>query len=469
MLVIGLPGCASVPKEAGFDQIQKIGLARTGQLVQWRGHSAADAAVDRALDTLLQKPLAVDDAVQIALLSNHHLQASYEELGVAQADLVQAGLLSNPVLTVERRFPGQATDIGITQNFLDLLLLSSRKKMANDQFDATRLRIAHQVLSLAADVKIAYWKLKAQQQVVRELEKIVQLNRTAADLARRQENAGAANELSAVNQEIQSRQSEIELSRARVQLSTDRQNLARLMGVRRADWKIAPGFPEVPTGELSLEGLETQALSQRLDLQAAQKDIDATARNLGLAKTVRYIPLLTIGGRYVHEIDPEHSIGPTIEVGIPLFDQGQATLSRENALLAQAQQQYAALAVDIVSEVRQASEQTSTLRDLLQTYESLLPQQQRAIALTLQHYNGMLKGPYDLLLAKQNELTSEQGYVEAQRDFWIARAELERALGGKIPAIPGSTTRPAATTAPATEPLESHPTEMQEHAHDHSP
>jgi cobalt-zinc-cadmium efflux system outer membrane protein len=47
----------------------------------------------------------------------------------------------------------------------------------------------------------------------------------------------------------------------------------------------------------------------------------------------------------------------------------------------------------------------------------------------------MLKSPYDLLLAKQNEISAERGYIDALRDYWIARADLERAVGGTLGAI----------------------------------
>ena len=46
----------------------------------------------------------------------------------------------------------------------------------------------------------------------------------------------------------------------------------------------------------------------------------------------------------------------------------------------------------------------------------------------------MLKGAYDLLLAKQNEVAAERSYIEAWRDYWIARAELERRGGRKLSA-----------------------------------
>ena len=61
-----------------------------------------------------------------------------------------------------------------------------------------------------------------------------------------------------------------------------------------------------------------------------------------------------------------------------------------------------------------------------------MPERKRVLDLTVTNYNAMLKGPYDLLLARQNELAAERGYIDALRDYWIARADLERAVGGRL-------------------------------------
>ena len=44
----------------------------------------------------------------------------------------------------------------------------------------------------------------------------------------------------------------------------------------------------------------------------------------------------------------------------------------------------------------------------------------------------MQKSNYELLLAKEREQQEEQAAIEALRDYWIARAELERAAGGRL-------------------------------------
>ena len=100
-----LVGCSSVDPAAAFPDVQALAQERVGARLHWIRGTPEDAEVDRKVRELLSTPLSVEAAVQIALLNNRMLQATYEELGVAQAELVQAGLLKNPVFGGMVRFP----------------------------------------------------------------------------------------------------------------------------------------------------------------------------------------------------------------------------------------------------------------------------------------------------------------------------------------------------------------------------
>lgn len=83
--------------------------------------------------------------------------------------------------------------------------------------------------------------------------------------------------------------------------------------------------------------------------------------------------------------------------------------------------------------MREARDRLLAKKDLATYYrDELLPERTRVLTLTVEHYNAMLKGAYDLLLAKQNQLAADRSYIEALRDYWIARADLERAIGGSL-------------------------------------
>ena len=135
LVAVTLAGCASGPSDAGFGDVQQAVLARTGQRVVWNRQSPEDAATTAAIGRLLAAELTADAAVQVALLNNRRLQAVFEELGIAQADLVEAGLLQNPVFAGHARFAGNApagTNIALSlvQSFLDLVTLPLRRRVA---------------------------------------------------------------------------------------------------------------------------------------------------------------------------------------------------------------------------------------------------------------------------------------------------------------------------------------------------
>src|SRR5690348_13431143 len=121
-------GCVSTPEAQSFNRVQSITAVRLGKRVEWNGHTADDRAVAACVNAILSQPLSVDAAVQVVLLNNHKLQATFEELGIAQADFVQAGLLQNPVFNLSVRFPTEPPsktylDIAAVENFLNVFLI----------------------------------------------------------------------------------------------------------------------------------------------------------------------------------------------------------------------------------------------------------------------------------------------------------------------------------------------------------
>ena len=450
LAVLVLAGCATVPKNAGFTDVQRLVADRIGQPIQWNGNTVDDRAVQEEVNRMLMRNLTVDEAVQIALVNNRHLQATFEDLGISQAELVQAGLLKNPVFSGGWRFPNRppsATDAeyAVSEDFLDLLVLPLRKHVAAEAFEVTKKSVAQEVLGLAVDTKIAYFTVQARDQLLTRLRLIVDLNQTAAELAKRQHEAGTLNELGAINQQAIYDQSKADLAQTEAQLAADREHLTRLLGLwgDQTQWKIAAHLPPIPLREIPLEHLESLAIRQRLDLAASRAQLAAFAQLVGVKETYRYFASIDVGVDTEKSPDGQNVTGPTLDLQIPIFDQGQAQVAKAKAQLRQFQRRFEAMAVDARSEVREARGRMLAQRNLAEYYKVLLPQRMRILNLTMQQYNGMLKGPYDLLLAKQTEVATEQSYIDTWRDYWIARTELERAVGGRLPAFPPGATRPS--------------------------
>ena len=106
-----LPALASVvvtgctTPNASLDRVEATIAERTGKRLQWNRGGAEDAQIEQGVRALLQRELTADRAVQVALLNNRELQARFEEIGIAQADVIEAGLLSNPNFAASFRFP----------------------------------------------------------------------------------------------------------------------------------------------------------------------------------------------------------------------------------------------------------------------------------------------------------------------------------------------------------------------------
>lgn len=470
-----LAGCATVSRDAGFDDVRNSVAQRGGQTIQWRGRSAEDEEVDAAVNAMLQRELSVSQAVQIALLNNRGLQATYEELGIAQADVVEAGLLRNPVFDASLRFPdgGGRPDIelGVAQNFIDLLQLPMRKKVAAARFEETKLHVAHEVQGLATRTAAAFYALQGAQQMLELHRSVVAATEASADLAMRLHAAGNLTDLDYANQRSMYEQARIDLSSAESKVEEHRERLNVLMGVGEASvrWTVAVRLPELPAAELQPDGLEELAVRQRLDLAAAEQAVVVEARVLGIAQSFAGVHDVEAGVSTEREVDGQWITGPSLSVPIPIFDQGQGATARARSRHRQAQQKYEAMRVEVRSEVRAARTRLFSARRQAEQYRTvLLPLRHKVVEQTQLQYNAMLVGAFELLAAKREEIGAGRQYVEALRDYWTARVELEQAVGGRLPAgEPQPASRPV---APATVPVEAPaPSEHQHHDHGDQP
>jgi len=439
VLMLSLFSLSALQAQSTDDLKSTIRL-RTGKQVEWQKDAEASDQIRGAIRALLRRTLSADAAVQVALLNNRELQATFEEIGIAQADLIEAGLLKNPIFAGNARFPdrspsGTNIEMSIAQEFFDLLVIPLRKKVAAAQLAKTKLRVGDTILRLAGETKTAFYELQAEQQLLGRLKAINETDATALELAQRQHEAGNINDLDLANQQATYSQSKLDIAETSASIRAGREKLNRLMGTWGDDtaWKIDDKLSELPAADVAQRRLESLAINQRLDLAATKVEIGALVGSLGITKTYRYIGSVEFGVDTEKETDGQRVTGPTWQLELPIFNRGQGRIAKLQAQLRQAERRLESEAVAIRAEVREAQDRLIAKRDLTTYYrDELLPWRKKILELTLTHYNAMLKSPYDLLLAKQNEILAERGYIGALRDYWIARADLERAVGGRL-------------------------------------
>jgi len=435
--VVALAGCAGMQHGLGFDNVRQDVGQRTGMLVQWDSGSNADLDARAAVRDLLGQALTADAATQVALLSNRELQAVYEELDIAQADLVQAGLLRNPVFSGEIRWSsdgGPGIVIDVAQDFVSVLLAPLRKARAQAAFESAKQRVTAAVLVLAGQTREAFYDLQASEQLLEMRRSVVEATAASRELAERLRAAGNNRELDVANERALHEQSNLDLAAAEADAIARRERMNELMGLWGDDasaWHITARMPGIPDAESDATGLERGAVERSLALTVARGEVEIAARELGIVKPLGSIDQAEIGIAAERETEGDWSLGPSLTLPIPLFDQGQAAIGAAGARLRQARERYFAAAVRVRAEARAAYAAATAARDRALYFERvMLPLRQTIVDETLLQYNAMQVGAFQLLMAKRDQIETGAQYVAALRDYWLARSRLDHILAG---------------------------------------
>jgi outer membrane protein, heavy metal efflux system len=427
--------CSGASLDQSFGDVSNTVLSRTGKRVQWNRGTPQDAAAEAYVRSLLKRPLTPNAAVQIALLNNHELQATYEEIGIAQADVIEAGLLRNPLFSIERRWPGQALEAELLTQFIDVLFLPLRKRAAKAQLEAAKSRVGNEILKTAAEVRAAFYEHQGNLQLGDLGIEVEKAAAASAEAALQLHQAGNTRDLDLASEEALHVQAKLDLAKGQVLAIESREKLNKLMGAwdEQTTWTIAPRLPDPPKKEIGTAALESRAIEQRLDLAMLRYEALGQAQSLGFARFQEVAQQFEIGGHYVREIPGDHSTGPSIRIPIPLFNFGQGVKARGEAKLRQLQQRYLGLAVQIRSDVRTARDRMLNAREIVDYFRGRgLPLRHRIVEESQLQYNAMQISLFDLLRAKQEEVNAARQSVEAQRDYWVERVELEKAVGGSL-------------------------------------
>lgn len=435
-----LAGCSGGPDDAGFASVQNDVAKALPQTIRWNRGSKEDAEAAEAVKRLLESELTVDAAVQVALLNDRDLQAHFEELGVAQADLVQAGLLRNPVFSAKVGFPsgspgGTEWSLDVVQDFLDLLTLSARKDIARADLEAARFRAADAVLAHAARAKSAWYAAVGAEQAAEVRRRIADAAEASAELAKRLREAGNISELEFARERGHVEEARRARARADAEAELAREELNRALGLWGAQtaWKAPAKLPELPAAEAPLESLESIAVGRRLDLAATEAGRRAAELRLEMARDFRWLGSFSGGAWAERGTDRQWVAGPRLSFAIPLFDRRQGEIAALEAMARRQADRLWADAVRIRSEVRSARIRVIAARALVEHQRDVVvPLRERIVELTQKEYNFMLVGVPDLILAKQSEYEAYVELVNGLRDYWTARAELERALGARL-------------------------------------
>lgn len=431
-----LSGCASFSPDGGFGRVEELAQERLGTKPQRMVNEAYAGRLAEEVGHLLAAPLTADTAMQIALINNRGLQAHFAELGIAEADLVQAGRPRNPGFSYGRFAQGDEREYerSFLFDLMWLITMPARGEIERRRFEHTQLKVAGEVLHLAQATRQAWFSAVAAQEAARHLDEAVTAARAGAELAARMAEVGNFSRMRQQREQLLYAELTAELARARQTAVRERERLTRLMGLAGAqrDYRLPDRLPVLPSAPLDEPELIRQAMASRLDVRMAREEVEGLARNLGLTRSTGLINVLEVGWLNSTSNAAPVKRGYEIELRLPLFDWGSARTARAEALYTQALHRVAEIAVNAQSEVAEAYDAYRAAYDLARHYrDEILPLTERIAEESLLRYNGMLIGVWDLLADARQRVLGMQAASQALRDFWIAETNLQMALNGK--------------------------------------
>lgn len=448
---MSLGGCANFSPDGGLDVARSVAGAELSKDVVKIADEETALTAETRVRTLLRSSLTPESAVQVALLSNRGLQASFNELGVSEADYVKATLPPAPRISLTHLIGNGSLAIErqIVASLLELATLPARKAIAESRFRAAQYRATQAVLRLAVETRRQYYRTVATGQTVGFLAQALATAEAASNLATSLGETGTLNKLEQAREHAFYSENGAQLAAARIEQRAEREKLTRLLGLWGQDtnFRLPMSLPALPRGLPRERDLEQRALQSRVDLLAARHELEALAGQLGLSQATRFVSAFDVGFATSDEWSKSTEIGsdgtvtvknekirgkgPTVDFTIPIYDFGETAIVNARETYLASANRVAERAVNARSEVRDAYLRYRGQYDLARHYErTVLPLRRTIQDQTQLQFNGMIVDTSTLIQDARARILSNVQAINARRDFLIAAADLKAALIG---------------------------------------
>ncbi len=438
LALVALSGCATLDASRDRPAIEALLAARGAAGLGWQQNR--DAASGAAVTGLLAKPMTVDSAVRVAMMNSPQLLEVYGQLGLARADVLEAVQVANPRISLSSLAlaggPGSQLTTGVALPLVDLLTLPARARLARVDYERARYQVAAAILGVSLDVESAWYRHVAAQQVATMRRAVADALQVSADLAQRFYDAGNITLLQLNRETAAASQARIEAARAAVAARLARLDLNTLIGLSgpATGWTGAAVLALPLPAEDDPADLQRLANENSLELLAARKGASVAAGAAAFTRRFRLLGTTSIGYDRERETDGAVIRGPTLDIELPVFNQGGARVARAEARLQLARARLARLELAAANSVALSAERVRVLAEVVGDYRTaLVPARETVAAQSQLEQNYALIGQFEVLQARTQQYDAYQGLIEAVRDYWLARTDLVRLIGSRLP------------------------------------
>lgn len=430
--------CVQVEPRPDFERARGLVEESTGRQEVFDPY--APVLTEEELSAIIADGLSLDAALRLALINNRDLQAEFQEIGVAHADWVQAQLLSNPSLDVLLRFP---TDGGrsileafVGVELLELWRIPLRTEAAQQNLEATVLRIARRAGEHLAESRKSYYVAVAAEELHRVAQENVELVALSFEAVKGLHEAGAADAFDENLARGPLLAAQLALRTAQIEMANARRDLAKNLSIDQPvdGLVLTDRLPDPVKFEVDQEALVQQALRSRLDLRAIATAIEALDTRMRLERRKAWGDVAA-GPSFAQQGGASGSdiVGPGLSLTLPIFDQNQAQVARAGFQLEQMIKLHESAQVAVAQNVRASADRVSaSSRNLAFYSEELLPQAERSLALARESYAAGRTTLLALVEVQRQFLDARQGHVTLRLEAAASFSDLERVVGARL-------------------------------------
>lgn len=406
-----------------------------------------------AQDRFVPARLSLEDAVRLARERNPVLAAARNSIEIAETRRIDARVRPNPAVTFESGSyplfqssrPAFLSNQELTLRFDQEIELAGRRNLRTQAAEvgvtSVEASFRDQQRRLDLDVRRSYFgvvlakaDLEVAQVALEEIDRVISLNR-----ARNEQGEISGVEVRRI--QVERLKFVDDLFNAQLALRNARSTLLALLNAPDLGVEFdvtealaptpSPGIPAAapPAPQLDLASLRTQALAQRPDLQAAQRDVQRADTETLLQRALR-TPNITVGGGYRRDFG-SNAIVFAVTVPLPLSNRNQGGVARAEAERREAQNLAAAAATSVLLDVQQAinAAQVSQARVQYIEREYLIPARESR-DIVLASYRLGSTNLIDFLDAQRAFRDTLRTYNRALYDQRVSLFQLAAATGG---------------------------------------
>jgi cobalt-zinc-cadmium efflux system outer membrane protein len=440
-LLVILAGCKAGPETCAHCQVSADVEARTGFGVGAHGDACFDCCRICRHGTLppgvvLEDGVTEDEAVAVALWNSPDYRALLAELGISEAQLLEAGLLTDPVLTVLFPMGQKQLEFAVALPVEALWLRPVRMRAAEMDLSRVSQQMVQGGLDIARDARVAHAELlraQERQALAVEMEKT---RAQIGELTKKRLARGDISELETTTARVEALNSKAEAALAAQDVLLSQSRLRAVLGLAEAGLAesdatlIAIDLPSENNVDRDVEEVVAEALALRPDVRAAEMAVESAGERAGLARREIFALAAVLD---FNEADGPEEVGPGMDLRLPVLNRNRGKIALADAEFQRALRRYAAVRNQVALEVRLAHARLRQSRENLMTVSGqIMPILDEAVGTAQRAYEDGHVAYFLVLETTGQYLAARQRQVDMSAEVRKSLAELERSVGRRL-------------------------------------